>query len=223
MHTIPAHNDLSILIPAAGTGERLGQGPKALLELSGKPLITWVTQKALKLSSDVIVTTPPNLLDQFSELCPDCRCFPGGATRQESVFLLLKEAIRDWVLIADVARPFVSLNLYNRVLASAKKSGVAGAFLAPDIPIARISNRRVTETFKRTEIGIYQLPHAFSRSLLLDTYKLADLNHWEEQSTLELAIRANHEVIAVPGEKTNIKLTTREDWQLAQLLTEYLK
>ncbi|PCH51258.1 MAG: hypothetical protein COC20_05790 [Cellvibrionales bacterium] len=216
------HRDLSVLIPAAGAGERLGQGPKALLELNGSPLIVWLTRKALQLSDDVIVTVPPNHLKEFQQLCPGCRCIAGGDTRQASVARLLAKSSRDWVMLTDVVRPFTSLDLYNQVLSKARTTGIAGAFLSPDVPIAHIVNHQIVRSFKSSEVGVFQTPHAFSRKLLVDICAQAENSSWVEQSTLELAIKAEYPVAVVPGEKNNIKLTTADDWQFAKILTEYL-
>ena len=49
----------------------------------------------------------------------------------------------------------------------------------------------------------------------VDLVRRADAHAWQEQSTIQLALRAGITVRAVPGEKTNIKLTTIEDWNMA--------
>ncbi len=215
-------NDTTLLIPAAGAGERLGLGPKALLELAGEPLLTWVTRKALRFSNDVIVAVPPGSKASYQHLCPGCNCIEGGSTRQESVALLVRKSTRKWVVIADVARPFATLELYGAVLNAARDKGAAGAFLRSDVPIARIENNRVTQTLSSDQAGIFQAPQAFSRELLLNLTEHASTKGLQVQSTLELALRAGVEVGVVPGEKCNIKLTSVEDWRYAQHLTELL-
>jgi len=215
--------DVSVLIPAAGDGDRLGLGPKGLLELAGQPLIVWLTRKVAHLSNDVIVAAPERHLALFRELCPGCRCIVGGATRQESVARLLAESSRDWVLVTDAARPFITLELCRAVLAGARKTGAAGALLDPEVPVAHIVGGRIVRAIRREEAGILQAPNAFSRSLLENVYQQAELGGWQEQSTLELALRADCNVTLLPGEKTNIKLTTAVDWQLASALTDYLQ
>ena len=212
-----------MLIPAAGAGERLGLGPKALLMLAGEPLLSWVSRKALRFSTNVVVAAPPGEAVNYQKLCPGGHCIEGGATRQESVALLVQESRRKFVLVADVARPFATLDLYSAVLNAARGRGAAGAFLRPDVPVARIVNNRVTQTFRRDDVGIFQGPHAFSRTLLLELVERADTEGWHEQSTLELALRAGIDVGVIPGEKTNIKLTSVEDWHNAQHLTEFLR
>ena len=225
MHGIvPAtgQHDVTVLIAAAGFGRRLGLGPKALLELNHEPLIVWVTRKALLLSDDVVVAVPTGYLDTFRRLCPLCRCIHGGATRQESVARLLGAAKRDWLALLEAARPFFSSDLLRAVWAAARETGAAGAFLPLDVPAALLSENRVVRDFCRDEVAVFQSPQAYSRTLLEAVYEEAIRRQWQEQSTMQLLLRASHAVRAVPGEKTNIKVTTPEDWRMAQALMDYL-
>lgn len=217
-----AFSDACVIIPAAGRGERLGLGPKALLEIDGLPLLTRFSRKVLTFCDDVIVAVPPGSGKAFHSLCPGCQCIEGGATRQESVRLLMESTIKDWIVIADVARPFASPDLFFAVLNKAREMGVAGAFLNPDVPVAHIAQNRVVHDFQCHEIGIFQSPQAFSRVLLKKVYAKAVMQNWVEQSTIQLALRAGEVVGVVAGEKTNIKLTTFEDWRLTKLYKEYL-
>ncbi len=219
----PTRRDTTILIPAAGTGERLGLGPKAALLLAGEPLLSWVCRKALRFSTQVLVAVPPDKTTDYEKWCPGCHCITGGATRQQSVERLLEVSEQEFVLIADVARPFGTLALYRAVLEAARGAGAAGAFLQPDVPVARIVDNCVTQIFRPAQVGIFQAPQAFSRLLLVDLMARAHAEDWQEQSTLQLALRAGVKVGVVPGEKTNIKLTTTEDWKIAQHLTEFLQ
>ena len=216
------HDDLTVLIPAAGRGERLGLGPKALLTLKGKPLIVWVANKALQLTDDVVIASPSELKNIIQDLCPNCRCITGGKSRQESVARLLASSVRDWVMLADVTRPFISLNLFQAVLAAAKDSGAAGAFLFQDVPVARLIDGELQEIVKAGEAALFQAPHAFSRELLIETYQEAEKQGWQAQSTLELVYRTGHHVSPVPGEKNNIKITSQADWHFAKALIGYL-
>ena len=57
--------DVSVLIPAAGSGERLGQGPKAWVSLAGRPVIDWVADKARQLGAEVLVACAPGMWRDF--------------------------------------------------------------------------------------------------------------------------------------------------------------
>jgi len=216
------YSDLSILIPAAGAGERLGLGPKALLDLNGTPLIAWVCQRALQLTDEVIISVPPGHGEIISQCCPEAYCIEGGETRQESVGKLLINSSRDWVLLSDVARPFISRSLYRRVYQAARSKGAAAAFLSPEVPVAHLVDGKISSVFSRSDVAIFQMPNAYSTKLLQDVYERTHAEAWEAQSTVELVLNAGFEVEVVEGEKNNMKITTKEDWRHAQIMAELL-
>ncbi len=218
----PPLSDLSFLIPAAGWGERLGMGPKALLMLDGKPLVSWLARKALGVATEVVIAVQRDHLDQVRDLCPGCRCIPGEGTRQETIACLVAAATKPWLLVQDLVRPFATPALMRAVAAKARETGAAGAFLHPDVPVARIQDGFVLQDFRPDEVGVFQAPQVFDRTLLLGVLAQAAVQGWSEQSTMQLVLRAGLRIRSVPGEKTNIKLTTREDWKLATSLTEWL-
>lgn len=207
---------VSCLIPAAGSGQRLGLGPKAFLEVRGRPLLCWVVDRALQVADEVLVAVPANLVDQASAMLPKCRVIEGGATRQDSIALLAGQARGDYLIVHDAARPFASLALLRAVLDTARRTGCAGAFLDPEVPVARLRDGLVVEAYAREEIGVFQSPQAFSRCNMQAMLACqADTPGWYGQSTIQLALLAGVPVHAVPGEKTNIKITTPDDWQRA--------
>lgn len=215
--------DVSVLIPAAGRGDRLGKGPKAFLEMAGRPALCWIVEKALRMASEVIIAAPPGHLDRVTPLCPGCTVIEGGSTRQESIGRLVGKSARPWLLIQDAARPFASLGLMRAVLDAARGGGAAGAFLGPEVPVAIIREGIVVQDFRADQVGVFQAPQAFERALLVKVLALAAERGWTEQSTLQLVLRAGLPVRAVPGEKTNLKLTTEEDMELAAGLLRWLE
>lgn len=68
---------VSCLIPAAGAGERLGQGTKGLLELRGRPLLCWLADKALQVADEVLVAVPGGRVEAVARLLPGCRVLAG--------------------------------------------------------------------------------------------------------------------------------------------------
>lgn len=214
---------ISALLPAGGGGTRLGLGDKGFLELAGKPLLHWVAEKARQVADEVVVAVPGERLEEARALLPGCVVIAGGTTRHASIARLVDAASGDWLLVHDVARPFASVALMRAVLAAAAGCGCAGAMLDPEVPVARLRDGRVVEALVRSEAAIFQAPQAFGRILLQRLLREADEAGWEPQSTLQLAVRAGSPVAAVPGEKSNIKITTADDWRLAQLLESHLR
>jgi 2-C-methyl-D-erythritol 4-phosphate cytidylyltransferase len=216
-------DDLSIVIPAAGGGERLGLGPKALLLLDGRPLLHWICAKARALSPEVIVAVPPGCLSDWAAHCPGCRLIEGGETHLASMARLIQAASLSWLMNLNVSMPFTPPHLMRAVAEAAKADGIAGAFLPLELPLASIVDGKVRQLLPRRQTGIAQGPNAYRRQYLLDLIARADDEDWGRQSFLEIALRHGHAISAVPGEKTNIKITTPEDWRQAQHLKEYLE
>lgn len=218
---------LSIIIPAAGQGKRLGLGPKALLELNGRSLLHWVSQKALQLAPEVIVAIPADA-DQnlWAAHCPGCRVIQGGDTHLESMSLLIKQCSQEWIMNMNIAMPFTSRQLARQVADAAMrgtgKNGIAAAFLELDLPLARQSEQQVAELIARGHLGVASGPNCYSRQLLCDLIATANALDWQQQSFLQIAMRHGHVIQTVSGEKSNIKITHPADWELAQHLKELL-
>jgi len=108
------------------------------------------------------------------------------------------------------------------VAAAAHETGAACAFLDPEVPLARLEAGQVVAQFSSAEVGILQAPQVFSRQVLIQSIAAAGRDGRSAQSTMQLVLRAGFGVRSVPGDKTNIKLTTPDDWLLAQALETYL-
>ena len=214
--------DLSIIIPAAGQGERLGLGPKAMLVLADRTLLHWLSAKARSIASEVIVAVPPGCMETWASECQNCRIIEGGTTNLQSVALLARSATLPWVMNLNVSMPFLSLDLIQAVANAAKANDIAGAFLASDLPVAQLKDGVVSKLLSRHESGIAQGPNAYRRELLLSLIEVADAEDWRSQSFLEVAMRHGYPISAVPGQKSHIKITSPEDWIIAQQLTQHL-
>lgn len=214
---------VSCLILAAGIGERLGLGSKGFLELRGRPLLAWIADKALQVADEVLVAVPSDLVDVAAEMLPGCKVIQGGRTRQDSIALLAGVARGEWLIVHDGARPFASLSLFQAVLAAGKEHGCAGAFLRPQVPVARIAAGRVVDVYQGNEVGIFQTPRVYSRenmqAMLLHQVREPG---WLAQSEVQYALAADISVRAVAGESGNIKITTTDDWHLAMAMHHLL-
>ncbi len=223
-------NKLSIIIPAAGQGHRLGLGPKALLELNGHSLLYWVSKKAVQLASEVIVAIPAGSApDQWQKHCPGCRVIIGGDSHLDTMTRLIEQCTQEWVMNMNIAMPFTSLPLARRVAESALNStnsadsgGIAAAFLELDLPLGRQQEQQVTELIPQTNLGIFSGPNCYSRQLLCKLIANADAQDWQQQSFLQIAIRHGYRIQTVASDKSNIKITHPDDWVMAHHLKELL-
>jgi 2-C-methyl-D-erythritol 4-phosphate cytidylyltransferase len=217
------------LIVAAGRGERLGAGrPKALAALAGRPLVQWSLDalRAVDAIERIVVALPPGApLAGLIEggLAPKGSIgVEGGAVRSESVRLALAAAgPGDPVLVHDAARPLLTSQLVERVLAAVEEEGVDAAIAAAPVTdtVKRVGEGRVVrETLDRSELWAVQTPQVFRRASL---ERALDVPHEVlAQATDDawLIERAGGTVVVVEAPRENLKVTTPLDLALAELL-----
>ena len=204
------------LVLAAGFGTRLGLGPKAFLKLGEGNLVHLVVNTLTSCVGRILVGVPHDYLDKArSELAGLAEVYPGGASRQATVFSLFQKCTEQIILIHDVSRPFASRDLVYKVIDGARRHGAAAPFIPTPIPVANYQDGFVTASIPISEVMLPQAPQAFHHEILERAYQNALKNGVEEQTTLELVLRLGIKVLAVPGEELNIKITTPLDWEIA--------
>ncbi len=137
----------------------------------------------------------------------------GGRERQDSVFNALQELPPDcrWVLIHDGVRPFVSLALIENTWKAAQKAAAAIAALPATDTLKRVRDEVVLETLLREEIWCVQTPQVFRRDIILTAYQEARRVGCSGTDDAFFVERLGLPVAVVPGERSNIKVTTPED------------
>ena len=210
--------ELTALIPAAGIGERLGLGPKALLRLGDATVLEHVVRRMASVASRIIVGVPASMEPAFRELpLGGAHILTGGRTRQETIRILASAAPEGLCLIQDGARPFVSEALLQRVLASGRATGAAAAVLWHPAPCVTLrADGTVGAIVATRTTGTCQTPLCFNRQLLLEAYDRAGMEGREYSSTIELIAATGCPIAWVEGETRNFKITTQRDWELAQ-------
>ncbi|WP_407571376.1 2-C-methyl-D-erythritol 4-phosphate cytidylyltransferase [Deinococcus altitudinis] len=211
---------MAALIPAAGSGTRLGQGPKAFVQVGGRSLLERSVAALTGHVDEVLVALPAGM-----NLPPGvrARAIVGGRTRQESVLRLLEASGADLVLIHDAARPFLSAETVRAVLAAVQQTGaatvaqpVADTLVRADLKLADrpLWNERV----ERAGLWAVQTPQAGRRDWLLEAHLRANAEGYSATDDAGLLHWAGHEVTLVPGEASLFKVTTPGDLLLAEAL-----
>jgi 2-C-methyl-D-erythritol 4-phosphate cytidylyltransferase len=216
------------LIMAGGTGSRLGaQAPKQLVLLNGRTMIAWsanVFARSPRIQ-EIVIVTPPGVDVPLLDLVPDAarkvhRIVDGGATRQESVFNGLQSLPREatHVLIHDAARPCLSAALRDRVLdALGSHDAVVPAMPVTDT-LVRELDARVDAILDRVHIAGVQTPQGFRTELILRAHRAARERGFQSSDDGSLVLALGEQVATVPGERTNIKVTYREDLAVADAI-----
>jgi 2-C-methyl-D-erythritol 4-phosphate cytidylyltransferase len=203
---------ISVLIPAAGSGERLGLGAKALLELNGLTLLERAIQSFSGIADEIIVALPENHLELPLQ---NARAVAGGSSRQASVQNLLKAATGDIVLIHDAARPFLPRAVIERVLEGVTQSGAATAALSASDTLVLENNGLWGMVVDRSSIRAVQTPQGFKRELLLEAHRKAILESVTATDDAGLVARLGLPVALCLGDERLFKVTRAGDWALA--------
>lgn len=219
---------------AAGRGERFGGGVAKQYQLiGGVPMVLLslrrftshpdVAQVALVLRAED-ATNPPAFLSVLPS-SPVLTIVPGGDHRGDSVRsgLSALRAECTVVLVHDAARPFVDRGVIDAVIALAR--GGEGA--VPAVPLSdtlkeasAADSTLIRRTHPRARLWRAQTPQAFPRKVLEEAHaRAANCGHRAtDDAALVEAIGVP--VRLVPDSTRNLKITTREDLALAELLVK---
>jgi 2-C-methyl-D-erythritol 4-phosphate cytidylyltransferase len=220
--------DVGVLIPAGGRGERAGAGaPKQFRPIAGVPMLLRairpfaqhprVRQIVVALPEEVAAHPPAWLADLRGERLT---LVAGGATRSASVRAALGalDAGCRLVLVHDAARPFVSLDEIEGVIAAA--AGGVGAVVA--VPVADTLKQasdagRVMRTVPRDDLWRALTPQGFPRTVFEEAYRAAGAAAAATDDA-GLVEALGRPVVLVPGRVTNFKVTTADDFVVAEAL-----
>jgi len=165
------------IIVAAGRGTRMGPNvDKLFLEVAGAPVIfhTWRRFDAAGFG-EILLVVRDGLQEAFVDLATTLqprtpwRLAPGGRERQDSVWSGLAALNPDtrWVAIQDGARPCTSLDLIQRCLEAARRTGASVA-AQPAVDTMKESNdgRCISRHLDRAKLWAVQTPQCFRLDLI---------------------------------------------------------
>jgi 2-C-methyl-D-erythritol 4-phosphate cytidylyltransferase len=218
---------VGVVIPAAGSGTRMGGVQKAFMEIAGQPMLARTLQPIL---SDPRVTAVAVALDPASATAPpkwltelDARVVivGGGSERGDSVRRALHALPEDVdvIVVHDAARPLVSAGL----IATAIDSAAAGTSVIAAAPVIdtiheTAADGRILRTPTRSVLRAAQTPQAFPAAVLREAHLQAERAGVEATDDAALVVRYVGPVYAIEGERSNIKLTVATDVTLAEAL-----
>lgn len=214
------------LVLAGGTGSRMGR-PKQFLDLLGRPALEHTLsafQDAPGISRIYAVGDRGRIPDlaRKAGISKFAGCGEPGETRSLSTrngLRLCGEGPETLVLIHDGSRCLVTPRLIERVIEAARGEidGVIPALPVSDT-IKVAENGLVEKTLDRRTLQAVQTPQAFRLGLLREIYGGPEELLRAATDDASLVERGGGRVAVVPGEKTNIKLTSPEDLILAEAI-----
>jgi 2-C-methyl-D-erythritol 4-phosphate cytidylyltransferase len=217
---------LSAVVVAAGRSQRMGFD-KLLTPLGGRPLLVHTLERLMRTeipAEIILVIRPGSEAEMEAVIAPlrakgSIRLVSGGAQRQDSVQAGL-QAVADsseYVLVHDAARPFVTKELIDVVLAAAKLTGAAVCGAPCSDSLKEVGeDGQVRQTVDRSSLWSVQTPQIFRTSLLREAYQNAlqtGLIYTDDTAVVE---KLGHPVRIVLYHGINLKVTTPADWKLAE-------
>lgn len=223
--------DVSVIMPAAGFSLRMGANVrKPFLMIGEKPVFFYTVEKFCKLKrvKEIIFVVNENdrstVLDKWSDELKSykvTKIITGGERRQDSIYNGIShvDPVTEIILIHDAVRPLVKQDEIEAVIKSTEEKGAAILASPMKLTVKQVnSSLEIIKTVPRHDLWMAQTPQGFKRDLIVNAYhKIKDTNV-EFTDDAEVVEKAGHTVGIVSGSYDNIKITTREDLKLAELM-----
>ena len=214
------------VIVAAGRGERAGLGVnKAFASVAGRSVLARCLdafERSGRFDGAVLVLSGRDR-DAYEDLAAREGPFPlvkhiapGGETRRDSVYSGLRALPKDTELVAihDAARPFVSRDVIDATLESAREYG-SGVISTPVVDtIKQVRPDGTVISLERASLRAVQTPQTFNYKQILAAHERARAEGQDATDDAMLYERycGSVRLVSAPGVEANRKLTTRADF-----------
>lgn len=222
----------TVIVVAGGSGTRMKMPlKKQYLHLGGAPILQH-TLKAFDTAGSVdriCLVVPGEDISYCQKIIFDDVAFSkeihitaGGRERQESSYNGLRffndHNEDDIIIIHDGVRPLVSHDEIESSIAGAEKYGAAIIAVPAYDTIKKVNRDKMIESTPDRETIWHALtPQAFKYRLLNDAYRYARENKITGTDDASLVEMAGRKVRVIEGQRSNIKITTREDIDIAEV------
>lgn len=218
---------VAAIVPAAGSGERLGAGvPKALAALLGEPLLSHAVRALI---ADprvglIVLAAPAGHEDAMLEVATGCaagvrvRAVAGGSTRAQSVARALGAVPDgyDVVLVHDAARCLVPAQVVGAVIDAVLAGAQAAIPGAPVVDTIReVGADGGSRTLDRSRLRAVQTPQGFPTDVLRRAHDHGSVQATDDAGMVEAL---GLPVVLVEGHPRAFKVTTAQDLLLAEAI-----
>lgn len=230
--------DVIAVVFAGGIGSRmkLGSAPKQFLHIDEKPVLVHTLEKFQfhpKITG-IVVATNADWRSLTEKLVDDYNLFKvtdivdGGETGQISRHNALKAAeirVSDpsqaIALLHDGVRPLITQELITANIQMTQDFGNAITCTKFNETIAVSENETITEIIPRDFIYAAQAPQTFILSEILEIYQAAeDQSEYDSIDSCSLMKASGKEIFRLAGPRSNVKITTVEDFYICQSFFE---
>ncbi|MGA2213903.1 MAG: 2-C-methyl-D-erythritol 4-phosphate cytidylyltransferase [Bryobacteraceae bacterium] len=227
---------VSVILPAAGLGTRMGRAVpekagtsrKQFMLLDGSPILLHTIRKfaSSPAVAEIVVALRAEDMDWVRELLrvekfgKPVRVVEGGDSRQASVenALATLGSGTELVAVHDAVRPFIEHSVLEKVFAEAEETGAAIVGIVPVDTVKQVHRNKIRQTIPRERLILAQTPQVFRFDLLKTAFAKAREDGFAGTDESSLVERLDQvEVSVVPGNDRNLKITKPSDMDLARL------
>lgn len=221
----------SIIVVAGGKGLRMGgEVPKQFQVIGNKPVLMVTLERlhAIDPAMQLVLVLPAEQFDLWKDMCRQYEfavpllLTQGGATRFHSVqngLAQVDDIDEALVGVHDGVRPFVSQRVIDDCFREAWIHGAAIPMIDLQDSLRHIVGADgVTEVVPRDRYRLVQTPQVFKLSVLRKAYEQRFVETFTDDASVVEA--SGKDVVAVEGNRENIKLTTPFDMLVARTLME---
>lgn len=219
---------VSVIIAAAGHGERMNGVNKQLAMLKGKPVVAYsmLAFQQIEEVKEIIVASRPSDADIIANIAIDngitkfAGCADGGETRQQSVVNALKLVSKDTELIAvhDAARPLVDPEVIRVCINDAWIYGGAVLGVPVKDTIKHVEGGMIYDTPDRSKLYITQTPQIFKKKHYFEGVNFAVEHDLDFTDDCQLVEAVGVKINMTLSDYKNIKITTPEDMAIAEAI-----
>jgi 2-C-methyl-D-erythritol 4-phosphate cytidylyltransferase len=199
-----------------------------LVELAGRPLVCWCLDAfaAAESVAGAVIAAPRGREDELAALAPGglaVEAVAGGASRSESIAAALAHADAELIAVHDAARPLVTPELIEvlvaRLVSAPDAAGVIAAAPITDT-VKRVAGdqRAIAATESRDQLWAAQTPQVFRADALREAHAADPQRLAAATDDATLVEGVGGKVLIEPAPAENLKVTTRADLRLAELL-----
>lgn len=220
----------SVIIVAAGRGTRMNRKiNKAFIDIDGKQMVAHTINTFYNCPEidEIIVAVSKYDLSKFRDEILKTHSFKnikmviGGKERQDSIYNALKKVDprSEIVLIHDGARPFIEEDTVVKLIEKTKDTGAAIVAVPVKDTVKVVDEEGMIEsTPKRSRLWAAQTPQAFDRNIIVKAHEKAHRDGFLGTDDSMLVEKMGVRVSIVEGSYENIKITTPEDLDIAQMI-----
>ncbi len=213
--------NFSLIITAGGASTRYGSTNKLLEKLNNKTVIEETVSKFfdIKEIDEIIIPTNSSIISDLEKIFKSdkIKLIIGGDSRQESVYKALQHVNNEYVLIHDGARPLIDKEIITQIIKYLPQKKALTVMVKTTDTIKEVDmSGKIVHTIDRARLYNTQTPQAFLTVLIKDAHeKLKDEEYTDDASMLE---KLGYNVYMINGNYNNIKITTKNDLNLAKII-----